>query len=339
MNEKTINVDRLENIISVFGSFDENLKVIENDLDVRIVDRNSELSITGGDENVYYAERAINGLLALASKGEPIDSRSVRYVISLVKEGQDGKIGEITRDVICISAKGKPVKAKTLGQKKYIDSIVNNTVTLSIGPAGTGKTYLAVAAAVAAFRGKTVNRIILTRPAVEAGERLGFLPGDMQSKVDPYLRPLYDALFELLGAETYNKYLERGNIEVAPLAYMRGRTLDDSFIILDEAQNTSREQMKMFLTRLGFGSKIVITGDITQIDLPPDKMSGLKDAMRVLEGIPDIAICKLTSSDVVRHELVSKIIEAYDKRPKTPRAAEPAAANPERSKTGRGKKV
>ena len=321
MSEKTIYVDRLENIISVFGSFDENLRLIENDLNVRITDRNSELSLSGDEENVHYADRAINGLLTLAAKGEPIDARSVRYIIGLVREGQDEKIGEISRDIICISAKGKPIKAKTIGQKKYIDAINNNTVTLSIGPAGTGKTYLAVAAAVTAFRGKMVNRIILTRPAVEAGERLGFLPGDMQSKVDPYLRPLYDALFELLGTEAYNKYFERGNIEVAPLAYMRGRTLDDSFIILDEAQNTSREQMKMFLTRLGFGSKIVITGDITQIDLPPDKTSGLRDAMRVLSGIPDIAICNLTAADVVRHELVSKIIEAYDRRDKKPREA------------------
>jgi len=316
MSEKAISVDRLENIISVFGSFDENLKLIEAELKVKITDRNSELNLSGDEENVYYAERAINGLLTLAAKGEPIDSRTVRYIIGLVREGKDDKISEITRDVICISAKGKPIKAKTLGQKKYIDAIMHNTITLSIGPAGTGKTYLAVAAAVSSFRSKSVNRIILTRPAVEAGERLGFLPGDLQSKVDPYLRPLYDALFELLGAETYNKYLERGNIEVAPLAYMRGRTLDDSFIILDEAQNTSREQMKMFLTRLGFGSKIVITGDITQIDLPPEKTSGLRDAMRVLEGIPDIAICHLTSADVVRHELVSKIIEAYDRREK-----------------------
>ena len=314
LSEKTLTVDRLENIISVFGSFDENLRLIEDILSVRITDRNSELVISGNEEAVILAQRAITGLLTLAAKGEQIDARTVKYIIGLVKDGQDDKIDEITRDVICISAKGKPIKAKTLGQKKYIDAIMNNTVTLSIGPAGTGKTYLAVAAAVAAFRGKSVNRIILTRPAVEAGERLGFLPGDMQSKVDPYLRPLYDALFELLGAETYNKYLERGNIEVAPLAYMRGRTLDDSFIILDEAQNTSREQMKMFLTRLGFGSKIVITGDITQIDLPPDKTSVLRDAMRVLEGIPDIALCRLTTADVVRHELVSRIIEAYDKR-------------------------
>ena len=316
MSEKTMSVDRLENIISVFGSFDENLRLIETELNVKIIDRNSELCISGDEEAVDQAARAINGLLEFAAKGEAIDSRSVRYVLGLVRQGNEDKIGEITRDVICISAKGKPIKAKTLGQKEYVNAIMSNTVTLAIGPAGTGKTYLAVAAAVAAFRSKSINRIILTRPAVEAGERLGFLPGDMQSKVDPYLRPLYDALFELLGAETYNKYLERGNIEVAPLAYMRGRTLDDSFIILDEAQNTSREQMKMFLTRLGFGSKIVITGDITQIDLPPDKQSGLRDAMRVLEGVSDIAICNLTAADVVRHELVAKIIAAYDKRGK-----------------------
>jgi len=312
MSEITMSVDRLENIISVFGSFDENLKLIEEEFGVGIIDRNSELTISGDEENIHLAQRTINGLLTVAAKGESIDTHNVKYIISLVKDGHDDKIGEISRDIICISAKGKPVKAKTLGQMKYADAISKNTVTLAIGPAGTGKTYLAVAHAVSAFRAKTVNRIILTRPAVEAGERLGFLPGDLQSKVDPYLRPLYDALFELLGADTYNKYLERGNIEVAPLAYMRGRTLDDSFIILDEAQNTSREQMKMFLTRLGFGSKIVITGDITQIDLPPDKTSGLRDAMRVLENVPDIAINKLSSKDVVRHELVSRIIEAYD---------------------------
>ena len=311
-----MSVDRLESIISVFGSLDENLKLIEDGLGVRITDRNSELTISGDEENTHWAEKTINGLMMMAAKGETIDAQNVKYIIGLVKDGHDDKIGDISRDVICISAKGKPIKAKTLGQMKYIEAIVKNTVTLSIGPAGTGKTYLAVANAVAAFRSKAVNRIILTRPAVEAGERLGFLPGDLQSKVDPYLRPLYDALFELMGVETYNKYLERGNIEIAPLAYMRGRTLDDAFIILDEAQNTSREQMKMFLTRLGFGSKIVITGDITQIDLPPDKTSGLRDAMRVLEGVSDIAICRLSSKDVVRHELVSRIIEAYDKREK-----------------------
>ena len=225
---------------------------------------------------------------------------------------EEDKIGEMAKDVVCITAKGRPVKAKTLGQQRYMKAILKNTITIGVGPAGTGKTYLAVAAAVAAFREKAVNRIILTRPAVEAGERLGFLPGDLQNKVDPYLRPLYDALYDMLGAETYQKYLERGNIEVAPLAYMRGRTLDDSFIILDEAQNTTREQMKMFLTRLGFGSKIVITGDITQIDLPSDKVSGLKDAVRILDNVPDIAICRLTASDVVRHALVQRIIAAYE---------------------------
>ena len=239
-------------------------------------------------------------------------SQNVRYLIQLVKSGNEDKIQTLAADVLCVTAKGKPIKAKTMGQKKYVDAIRKHTITLGVGPAGTGKTYLAVAAAVAAFRAKEVNRIILTRPAVEAGERLGFLPGDLQSKVDPYLRPLYDALFEMLGPESYAKYVERGNIEVAPLAYMRGRTLDDSFIILDEAQNTSREQMKMFLTRLGFGSRIVITGDVTQIDLPGEKISGLKEAMRILRDVEDIAICRLTGSDVVRHVIVQRIIKAYE---------------------------
>ncbi|MDR1299064.1 MAG: PhoH family protein [Oscillospiraceae bacterium] len=314
MIDRTMSVDRLDSIVSVFGSFDENLRIIESELNVKITDRNSELNLTGEAQDVASAEKAIDGLLALAAKGESIDSRGVRYVIGLVRDGRGDEIGKLLSDVICITAKGKPVKAKTLGQKEYVGAIMSNTVTLGIGPAGTGKTYLAVAAAVAAFREKAVNRIILTRPAVEAGERLGFLPGDMHSKVDPYLRPLYDALFDMFGTETYNKYLERGAIEVAPLAYMRGRTLDDSFIILDEAQNTSREQMKMFLTRLGFGSKMVITGDITQIDLPPDKVSGVRDAMRVLDGVEDVAICRLTGADVVRHVLVQRIIEAYEKR-------------------------
>ena len=314
MTERIMAVDRMEHVISVFGSFDQNLRIIESELGVQVTDRDDQLKITGEDEEaVMHAEKAIEGLLALAARGENIDAQNVRYILKLVAEGHEGKIGELAKDVICITAKGKPIKAKTLGQKTYVEAILNNTVTLGIGPAGTGKTYLAVAAAVAAFRDKQVNRIILTRPAVEAGERLGFLPGDLQSKVDPYLRPLYDALFDMLGAETYNKYLERGNIEVAPLAYMRGRTLDDSFIILDEAQNTSREQMKMFLTRIGFGSKVVITGDVTQIDLPGDKVSGLREAMRVLDGIEDIAICQLTGADVVRHILVQRIIEAYEK--------------------------
>lgn len=315
--ERTINAERIEQIISVFGSFDENIKKIEQTFDVQVTNRGTELKVTGDIVAVDKGCRAIEGLLTLAAKGETIDEQKVRYLIGLVNSGNDDKISDMAKDVVCITAKGKPVKAKTLGQQRYMKAIQKNTITIGVGPAGTGKTYLAVAAAVAAFREKSINRIILTRPAVEAGERLGFLPGDLQNKVDPYLRPLYDALFDMLGPETYQKYLERGNIEVAPLAYMRGRTLDDSFIILDEAQNTTREQMKMFLTRLGFGSKIVITGDITQIDLPTDKTSGLKEAIKVLENIPDIAICKLTPSDVVRHALVQSIVAAYDKYEQT----------------------
>ena len=323
MIEKTIEVERLEHVIQVFGSFDQNLRIIESELSVKVLNREDSIHIYGEPENVIVAEKAINALLMLAARGEGIDAQNVRYILKLVSEGKETQIQELAGDVICITAKGKPIKPKTLGQRDYCEAIKNNTITLGIGPAGTGKTYLAVAAAVAAFRAEEVNRIILTRPAVEAGERLGFLPGDLQSKVDPYLRPLYDALFDMLGADTYQKYLERGNIEVAPLAYMRGRTLDDSFIILDEAQNTSREQMTMFLTRIGFGSKVVITGDITQIDLPEDKISGLKVAMRVLDGIDDIAIRKLTGADVVRHRLVQKIIEAYEdydkKNPDSPK--------------------
>ena len=312
MIEQTISIERIEDVIDIFGSFDENIKLIEHELDVSVVSRDDQLKISGEAENVLYAVKAVQGLLGLAGRKETITEQNVRYIINLVKAGNEEHINDIARDVLCVTAKGKPIKPKTLGQKRYVDAIKKNTSTLGIGPAGTGKTYLAVAAAVAAFRDKQVNRIILTRPAVEAGERLGFLPGDLQSKVDPYLRPLYDALFDMLGAETYNKYLERGSIEVAPLAYMRGRTLDDSFIILDEAQNTSREQMKMFLTRLGFGSKIVITGDITQIDLPRDTVSGLKEAMRVLDGVEDIAICRLNEADVVRHVIVQRIIKAYE---------------------------
>ena len=312
MIEQTISIERIEDVIDIFGSFDENIKLIEHELDVSVVSRDDQLKISGEAENVLYAVKAVQGLLGLAGRKETITEQNVRYIINLVKAGNEEHINDIARDVLCVTAKGKPIKPKTLGQKRYVDAIKKNTITLGIGPAGTGKTYLAVAAAVAAFRDKQLNRIILTRPAVEAGERLGFLPGDLQSKVDPYLRPLYDALFDMLGAETYNKYLERGSIEVAPLAYMRGRTLDDSFIILDEAQNTSREQMKMFLTRLGFGSKIVITGDITQIDLPRDTVSGLKEAMRVLDGVEDIAICRLNEADVVRHVIVQRIIKAYE---------------------------
>ena len=314
MTEQTISLERLEETINVFGSFDENIRLIEHEMGVTVVSRDSQLKVVGEDpEGVMYAVRAIDNLMTLSSKGETISEQTVRYIIQLVRAGKEGQIHQLAADVICVTAKGKPIKAKTIGQKKYVEAIKNNVITLGIGPAGTGKTYLAVAAAVAAFQEKQINRIILTRPAVEAGERLGFLPGDLQSKVDPYLRPLYDALFDMLGAETYQKYLERGNIEVAPLAYMRGRTLDDSFIILDEAQNTSREQMKMFLTRLGFGSKIVITGDTTQIDLPDGKLSGLKEAMRVLRNVEGIGICELTNADVVRHVMVQRIVEAYEK--------------------------
>ena len=314
--ERIVNAERVEDLMAIFGSFDKNIRRIEEALSVTIVNRGNELKVTGDEEMADKAVRTLEGLLALAAKGETIDEQRVRYLITLVNEGNDAQVAQMAKDVVCITAKGKPIKAKTVGQQTYMKAIMKNTVTIGVGPAGTGKTYLAVAAAVAAFREKQVNRIILTRPAVEAGERLGFLPGDLQNKVDPYLRPLYDALYDMLGAETFQKYQERGSIEVAPLAYMRGRTLDDSFIILDEAQNTTREQMKMFLTRLGFGSKIVITGDVTQIDLPDDKVSGLKDAIRVLDGVKDIAICRLTSADVVRHALVQEIINAYEKASK-----------------------
>ncbi len=324
MAEKIVNAERVEDLISVFGSFDENIKRIEDALSVTIVNRGVDLKVTGEDEAVDKAARTLESLLSLAAKGEVIDEQRVRYLITLVREGNVAQVAKMAKDVVCITAKGKPIKAKTVGQQDYMKAISKHTITLGVGPAGTGKTYLAVAAAVAAFRERTVNRIILTRPAVEAGERLGFLPGDLQNKVDPYLRPLYDALYEMLGPETFQKYQERGSIEVAPLAYMRGRTLDDSFIILDEAQNTTKEQMKMFLTRLGFGSKVVITGDVTQIDLPSDKTSGLKDAMRVLEQVKDIAICRLTSADVVRHALVQEIINAYEKAENKKEAEKPA---------------
>ncbi|MBO5937087.1 MAG: PhoH family protein [Clostridia bacterium] len=303
----------MEQAVSLFGSFDENIKLIEKEFQVRVISRGSEIKIQGDEEYVDKAKRAINSLLTLINKGETLTEQNVRYVISLVKDGNDDKLVSMAGDCICISAKGKPIKAKTLGQKKYIEAIKENTVVIGVGPAGTGKTYLAVAMAVSAFRAKQVNRIILTRPAVEAGEKLGFLPGDLQQKVDPYLRPLYDALFDMLGAESFQKYQERGNIEVAPLAYMRGRTLDDSFIILDEAQNTTPEQMKMFLTRLGFGSKIVVTGDVTQIDLPDGKKSGLVEVIKILKNVDDIQTVKFSEKDVVRHKLVQDIIKAYDK--------------------------
>ena len=303
----------MENAVALFGSFDSNIKLIEREFGVKITCRGSELKIVGDAENTSKATTVIESLLQFLSRGEALSDQNVRYCISLVNSGSEDKIEQLAGDCICITSKGKPIKPKTIGQKRYCNLIAKNTITIGVGPAGTGKTYLAVAMAVTAFRSKQVNRIILTRPAVEAGEKLGFLPGDLQSKVDPYLRPLYDALFDMLGAETYQKYVERGNIEVAPLAYMRGRTLDDSFIILDEAQNTTREQMKMLLTRLGFNSKMVITGDITQIDLPSGARSGLKDCMKILRNIEGIGQCTFDEKDVVRHRLVQDIIKAYAK--------------------------
>ena len=313
MIEKTIDIDRMEQAVQLFGSFDENIKELEKEYGVTILSRGTDIKVSGDAEGVYNACKAIDALLSLVEKGEVINDQRVRYVMDLVRDGSSEQVAKIAGDVICITAKGRPLKPKTLGQKKYVESIRTNTVTLGIGPAGTGKTYLAVAMAVQAFKAHEINRIILTRPAVEAGEKLGFLPGDLQNKVDPYLRPLYDALCDMLGAETFQKYQEKGNIEVAPLAYMRGRTLDDSFIILDEAQNTTPEQMKMFLTRLGFNSKAVITGDITQIDLPDSKKSGLIEAQRVLREVEDIAIVTFTEKDVVRHKIVQDIIKAYER--------------------------
>ncbi len=317
MYEQIINIERMEDAVGLFGSFDENVRLIENEYGVRIVNRGSTIKISGEPEKVSCGAKALEGLLMLINKGEELNEQNVRYCISLVNEGNEDKLPAISSDCICITMSGKPVKPKTLGQKNYVDDINNNTIVFGVGPAGTGKTYLAVAMAVKAFRAKEVSRIILTRPAVEAGEKLGFLPGDLQQKVDPYLRPLYDALFEMLGPDNFQKYQEKGSIEVAPLAYMRGRTLDDSFIILDEAQNTTPEQMKMFLTRLGFRSKIVVTGDITQIDLPDGKKSGLKEAIRILKNIEDIKTVRFTEKDVVRHKLVQDIIKAYEKSEKT----------------------
>jgi len=314
--ERILEVDRMEQVINVFGSFDENIRIVEQAFDVKIINRDTELKVIGEDENLEKIEKAykvLRNLINLAAKGEVINEQNVRYIISLIEDGLEDKISTFGEDCLCITAKGKPIKTKTIGQKKYTDAIKNNIVTFGIGPAGTGKTYLAVAMAVTAFRHNEVNRIILTRPAVEAGEKLGFLPGDLQNKIDPYLRPLHDALYDMLGMETYQKYVERGMIEIAPLAYMRGRTLDDSFIILDEAQNTTPEQMKMFLTRIGFGSKAVITGDVTQIDLPAGKKSGLKEAIRVLKNIEGISFSYLTERDVVRHPLVQEIIKAYER--------------------------
>lgn len=312
--EKTLKIRNLDHIAVLFGNFDENIKIIENRYGVVITSHNETLKIKGEPEVIDLSLEVINGLISLIEKGEAITEQNIDYVISLVDDGDVSKIKELKdAECIAVTSRGKPVKAKTLGQQKYINAIKNNTITIGVGPAGTGKTYLAVALAVVAFRSKQVSRIILTRPAVEAGESLGFLPGDLQQKVDPYLRPLYDALYEMLGPETFLRCQERGEIEVAPLAYMRGRTLEDSFIILDEAQNTTGEQMKMFLTRLGANSKIVVTGDVTQIDLPSGKKSGLKECVGILKNIENIAIIRLTGRDVVRHKLVQEIIKAYEK--------------------------
>ncbi|MCM1165986.1 MAG: PhoH family protein [Lachnospiraceae bacterium] len=313
MADITITMSGTDEIRAVFGEFDRNINLIQKAFSVTIFARGGEVRITGDDETaVAKAEKAVKTLCESFSRGETIEEQNVRYAIAMVNDGAEGEIAAISGDCVCVSCSGKPIKPKTVGQKKYCDMIRKNTITFGVGPAGTGKTYLAVALAVTAFKQKQVQRIILTRPAVEAGEKLGFLPGDLQNKVDPYLRPLYDALFEMFGQEAFARLSEHGAIEVAPLAYMRGRTLDDSFIILDEAQNTTREQMKMFLTRLGFNSKMVITGDITQIDLPEAKKSGLIEALKVLRNVEDIAQNRFTEKDVVRHKLVQDIVKAYD---------------------------
>lgn len=306
-------IEQIEHVLVLFGNADQNIKIIEEHFGVNIVCRGTEVKITGESEAVSKAQRTIDTLLAMIQKDGNLSEQNIRYVMTLVEQGSEQSMVQMNNSCIAVTVKGKPIKPKTLGQKKYIDAIENNTITFGIGPAGTGKTYLAVAMAVRAFRDEQVSRIILTRPAVEAGEKLGFLPGDLQDKVDPYLRPLYDAMFDMMGPENFQRNMEKGCIEVAPLAYMRGRTLDDSFIILDEAQNTTPEQMKMFLTRLGFNSKVIVTGDVTQIDLPNAGRSGLIEAVKVLKNIDDIAIMKLTEKDVVRHKLVQDIITAYER--------------------------
>lgn len=311
--EKKLNIPNPEAIDCVFGTIDENIKLIEEAFDIRIIPKEGELTLIGEAENIGKAEIVLKKLFEMAGKGEPISRQGVSYFIDMVAGGQGAVLGDFNPDVLCVTTRGKQIKAKTLGQKKYMEALKRKSIVFGIGPAGTGKTYLAVAMAVTAFRNKEVSKIILTRPAVEAGEKLGFLPGDLQNKVDPYLRPLYDALFDIMGADNFARNFEKGVIEVAPLAYMRGRTLDDSYIILDEAQNTTSEQMKMFLTRTGFGSRVVVTGDITQIDLPRDKKSGLRETMKVLKDIEDIEFVYLTEKDVVRHALVQKIVKAYQK--------------------------
>lgn len=313
MAERIINVNDTEQIINLFGTYDENINMIQRQYDVVVLSRGTDIKISGSDENVTKASQAIEALMKISKTGERVTGQTIRYVASMVSDGAAEQVNELIGDGVCVTATGKIVRLRTVGQKKYVDGIKNNTIVMGIGPAGTGKTYLAVAMAAKAFKAHEVNKIILTRPAVEAGEKLGFLPGDLQDKVDPYLRPLYDALFEMFGADNFSKYMEKGIIEVAPLAYMRGRTLEGSFIILDEAQNTTSEQIKMFLTRLGNDSKMVITGDVTQIDLPDSKSSGLIEAMKVLRNVDDIYIHKFNEKDVVRHKLVQDIVKAYEK--------------------------
>ncbi len=314
--ERTLSVDTVEQLIALFGKFDENVRIIESETNVVINAREREISIIGTEEMADVAAEVMQRLLNMIRKHEEIDKGRIRYAIDLVREGRGECVGELMSDVVAFTQKGRPVRCKTLGQRKYVQAIRDNTVVLGIGPAGTGKTFLAVAMAVLSLKNKDISRIILTRPAVEAGEKLGFLPGDLQHKVDPYLRPLYDALYDFLGDEAFNKFLERGTIEVAPLAYMRGRTLNDSFIILDEAQNCTIEQMKMFLTRFGEGSKVVVTGDITQTDLPSDHSSGLRHAMQVLKGVEGLEVVMLSHKDVVRHEMVQRIVRAYERAEK-----------------------
>jgi len=310
--EKSLDVAAVD-LGSLFGEFDCHIKQVEKELGVTVSCRDSVLKILGGEEETQTAQKTISAMIETVSRGDRLNEQGITYTIMMAKAGEETALRDLGQDCICITAKGKPIKSKTLGQKEYIRAMKDNTVVFGIGPAGTGKTYLAVAKAVTAFRKKEVSRIIITRPAVEAGEKLGFLPGDLQNKVDPYLRPLHDALFEMIGMESYNNYVEKGVIEVAPLAYMRGRTLDNAYIILDEAQNTTPEQMKMFLTRIGFGSKAIVTGDITQIDLPEGKRSGLKEAIKILADVEDLAFCYFTHKDVVRHPLVQRIIQAYEK--------------------------
>ncbi|MEW8972663.1 MAG: PhoH family protein [Tissierellaceae bacterium] len=313
IREKKIPIDNNGIISELFGELDENINLIENTLNIKVTIGDGNLEVYGNSDDIELGEKLIYNLIDIIKAQKKLDQQDLRYAIQSILKGEDHKLKELLNEVICISASGKSIKPKTLGQKRYIDAIKENDIVFGIGPAGTGKTYLAMAMAVQAFKNKQVNRIILTRPAVEAGESLGFLPGDLQEKVDPYLRPVYDALFEILGSDNYVRYMEKGLIEVAPLAYMRGRTLDSAYIILDEAQNTTNEQMKMFLTRLGFGSKAIITGDITQVDLPKGKQSGLRTVSKILDNVKGIEMVYLSKFDIVRHPLVQRIIEAYEK--------------------------